>query len=183
MFAWHGREFRCLDTPGNSPGGMSYLLQHEGRLVAFSGDVMLAGRKMHTWFDTEWDYGFAAGIHAAAQISQLLWTSHDPHPGFSLRTGLSSGIRTRNCAIYRELRATSKSSICAATTLKAASVAYQDKVSKPTVVSNVVQVSPHIFKFKRLNFWPNFALILADSGRALVVDCGLLDETVPGRGP
>jgi glyoxylase-like metal-dependent hydrolase (beta-lactamase superfamily II) len=56
------------------------------------------------------------------------------------------------------------------------SVAYQDKVSIPTVVSNVVQVSPHLFKFKRPNFWPNFGLILADSGRALVVDCGLLDE-------
>jgi glyoxylase-like metal-dependent hydrolase (beta-lactamase superfamily II) len=45
------------------------------------------------------------------------------------------------------------------------------------VVSNVWQVSPHLFKFKRPNFWPNFSLILADSGRALVVDCGLLDET------
>jgi glyoxylase-like metal-dependent hydrolase (beta-lactamase superfamily II) len=56
------------------------------------------------------------------------------------------------------------------------SVAYQDKVSTPTVVSNVFQVSPHLFKFKRPNFWPNFGLILADSGRALVVDCGLLDE-------
>ena len=56
------------------------------------------------------------------------------------------------------------------------SVAYQDKVSQPTVVSNVWQVSPHLFKFKRPNFWPNFGLILADSGRALVVDCGLLDE-------
>ena len=43
------------------------------------------------------------------------------------------------------------------------------------------QVSPHLFKFKRPNFWPNFGLILADSGRALVVDCGLLDEQVPRR--
>ena len=49
-------------------------------------------------------------------------------------------------------------------------------MSTPTVISNVVQVSPHLFKFKRPNFWPNFGLILADSGRALVVDCGLLDE-------
>jgi len=60
--------------------------------------------------------------------------------------------------------------------VEGASVAYQDKVSKPTVVSNIWQVSPHLFKFKRPNFWPNFGLILADSGRALVVDCGLLDE-------
>jgi glyoxylase-like metal-dependent hydrolase (beta-lactamase superfamily II) len=60
--------------------------------------------------------------------------------------------------------------------VEAASAAYQDKVSTPTVVSNVWQVTPHVFKFKRPNFWPNFGLIMADSGRALVVDCGLLDE-------
>jgi glyoxylase-like metal-dependent hydrolase (beta-lactamase superfamily II) len=32
-----------------------------------------------------------------------------------------------------------------------------------------------LFKFKRTNFWPNFTLILSESGRGLVVDCGLLD--------
>lgn len=62
VFTWHGREFRCLDTKGNSPGGMSYLLKLDNRWVAFSGDVMLDGARMHTWFDTEWDYGFAKGL-------------------------------------------------------------------------------------------------------------------------
>src|SRR6185503_15132329 len=60
--------------------------------------------------------------------------------------------------------------------VEAASAAYQDKVSKPTVVPNVSQVSPHLFKFKRPKFWPNFSLILSGSGRALLSDCGLLDE-------
>ena len=43
---------------------MSYLLREDGRTIAFTGDVMLDGAKLHTWFDTEWDYGFAAGIQA-----------------------------------------------------------------------------------------------------------------------
>jgi glyoxylase-like metal-dependent hydrolase (beta-lactamase superfamily II) len=60
--------------------------------------------------------------------------------------------------------------------VEAGSVAYQDKVSRPTVVPNIWQVSPHLFKFKRPNFWPNFSLILADNGHALLSDCGLLDE-------
>jgi len=42
-FTWHGREFLCLDTRGNSPGGMSYLLKQDGRWLVFSGDVMLDG--------------------------------------------------------------------------------------------------------------------------------------------
>jgi glyoxylase-like metal-dependent hydrolase (beta-lactamase superfamily II) len=33
-----------------------------------------------------------------------------------------------------------------------------------------------VFKFKRPNFFGNFALILAPSGHALVVDCGLVSE-------
>jgi hypothetical protein len=43
--------------------------------------------------------------------------------------------------------------------------AYQDKVSTPTVVSNVWQVTPSLFKFKRPNFFGNFALILAQRPR------------------
>ena len=72
-FRWHNRDFRCVDTRGNSPGSMTYLCEDGGRWLAFSGDLMLAGARMHTWFDTEWDYGFASGVWAihnsAAQVA------------------------------------------------------------------------------------------------------------------
>ena len=85
---WRGREIACLDTRGSSPGGMTYLLRENGRSLAFSGDVMLDVSKMHTWFDTEWDYGFTAGIQAlrqsVARLAELnlerLLPSHGP-PG------------------------------------------------------------------------------------------------------
>jgi glyoxylase-like metal-dependent hydrolase (beta-lactamase superfamily II) len=85
-FRWRGHEFLCLATPGNSPGGMTYLLNRENRWLAFSGDVMLDGAKMHTWYDTEWDYGYGAGIRAlrksvtqlAAREMALLLPSHGP---------------------------------------------------------------------------------------------------------
>lgn len=173
-FTWRGHEFVCLDTRGNSPGSMTYLLKHGGRTLAFSGDVMLDGAKMHTWFDTEWDYGFAAGIASlrqsvarlGAQQPAWLLPSHGkavPSPQAQLGRYAAKLVRLEQ--LY--LRGYDP---------EGGSVAYQDRVSTPTVVSNVFQVSPHLFKFKRPNFWPNFGLILADSGRALVVDCGLLDE-------
>jgi glyoxylase-like metal-dependent hydrolase (beta-lactamase superfamily II) len=179
IVTWHGREFRCLDTRGNSPGGMTYLLKQGGQWLAFSGDVMLEGAKMHTWFDTEWDYGFAAGIEALQKsVARLagcnagwLLPSHGPavrQPAAPLRD-YAEKLRHLNALYVRGYG------------VEGASAAYQDKVSKPTVVTNVWQVSPHLFKFKRPNFWPNFGLILADSGRALVVDCGLLDETFLDR--
>jgi len=52
---------------------MSYLLRRpEGRFIAFAGDVMLDGARMHTYFDTEWDYGFAAGLYALFSAASLL---------------------------------------------------------------------------------------------------------------
>ena len=41
-FTWHGREFWCLETAGNSPAACPTCSTREGWL-AFSGDVMLAG--------------------------------------------------------------------------------------------------------------------------------------------
>lgn len=173
-FAWRGYEFRCVATPGNSPGSLTYVLERDGRRLAFSGDVVLDGARMHTWFDTEWDYGFGAGIRALRESvgrlralePALLLPSHGPmvhRPAEQL-------------ARYAEKLATLERLYLRGYDVEGGAAAYQDKVSVPTVVSNVWQVTPSVFKFKRPNFFGNFGLILAPSGRALVVDCGLLDE-------
>jgi glyoxylase-like metal-dependent hydrolase (beta-lactamase superfamily II) len=173
-FVWRGRTFQCVDARGNSPGAMTYLIEQDDRRLAFSGDVMLDGAKMHTWFDTEWDYGFGAGIRAlrssVARLAELdptlLLPSHGPavrRPGEQFRQ-------------YEAKLATLERLYLRGYDVEEGAAAYQDKVSKPTVVSNVWQVSSSLFKFKRPGFFGNFGLILAASGRALVVDCGLLDE-------
>ena len=173
-FTWHGREFQCLETRGSSLGGMSYLLKQGNSCLAFSGDVMLDGAKMHNWFDTEWDYGFAAGIRALRQsvtnLAALDPTALLPSHGPVVRQA------KRQFATYQKNLEILERLYLRGYDVEGGSVAYQDKVSTPTAVSNVVQISPHLFKFKRPNFWPNFGMILADNGRALVVDCGLLDE-------
>jgi len=173
-FSWRGHEFVCLDTPGNSPGSMTYLLTLGGRELAFSGDLMLEGAKMHTWFDTEWDYGFAAGIKTLRHSVEQLCSQP---PAWLLP---SHGPLVRNppqqLARYAKKLATLERLYLRGYDVEGGAAAYQDKVSTPTVVSNVWQVTPNVFKFKRPDFFGNFGLILARSGRALVVDCGLLDE-------
>jgi glyoxylase-like metal-dependent hydrolase (beta-lactamase superfamily II) len=82
-FTWHGRELWCVETRGNSPGSMSYLLKKDKRWLAFSGDVMLADARMHNWFDSEWDYGFAAGLYALFSSAALL-------QGYDLRSGVAA---------------------------------------------------------------------------------------------
>jgi glyoxylase-like metal-dependent hydrolase (beta-lactamase superfamily II) len=173
-FTWRGYEFWCLDTRGNSPGAMSYLLKLGGRWLAFSGDLMLSDARMHTWFDTEWDYGFAAGIYAMCNSAALVASFEPiwllPSHGPAVREPRSQleqfQVKLRRLArlLVRGYEVNTFSS------------AVQDKPSKPTAVPHVWQVTPHLFKFKGPNFYPNFSMILADTGHALVVDCGLLDE-------
>lgn len=173
-FTWRGHEIRCLDTRGNSPGAMSYFLKKAEGWIVFSGDVMMDGGRMHNWFDTEWDYGFASGIYAihnAATVIKdfnpvLLLPSHGPIVTDGAKQLEEYQIKLRNLAeLYLRGYDNRYSSY------------FQDKVSKPTSVPYVWQISPHLYKFKGTNFFPNFTLILADNGHGLVVDCGLFDET------
>ena len=154
-FTWRGHEFLCLDTRGSSPGGMSYLLKRNDRWLAFSGNVMLDGAKMHTWFDTEWDYGFAAGIKALRKSVALLTAypldgllpSHGP---VVTRLKEQLGDFGNKLELLEKLYVRGYG-------VEGASVAYQDKVSKPTLVPDVAQVSPHLFKFRRKNLGPTSA--------------------------
>lgn len=173
-FAWRGHEFGCVDTRGNSPGGMSYLLRDGTNWLAFTGDLMLDGARLHTWFDSEWDYGFAAGVWAlansAAQVAGYRPTLMLPSHGPAIREPAH-----QLAAFERKLFAFERL-LVRGYPVSSFSGAVQDNVSRPSAVPHLWQVSPHLFKFRGPNFFPNFYLILADSGHALVVDCGLLDE-------
>ena len=171
---WKGREFWCVDTRGNSPGAMSYLLQRNGRWIAFTGDLMLDGGKLHNWFDSEWDYGFAAGIYAlcnsAGQVEgydpEWMLPSHGP----PIRDA------ARQLSAFQEKLTRFEKLYVRGYAVNTFSGSRQDPLSKPTSVPHLWQVSPHLYKFRGPNFYPNFCMILADSGRALLVDCGLFDE-------
>jgi len=173
-FTWQGIELWCVETAGNSPGSLSYITKKEGEWIAFTGDVMLQGSKLHTWFDTEWDYGFSKGIYALYKaLGQLegyplkkMLPSHGPiieNPLPQLQA-LRNTLREFN-KLY--LRGWEVSTFAGAD---------QDRVSQPTTVPHVWQVTKHLFKFRGPEFWPNFHMILADNGHALIVDCGLFKK-------
>ncbi len=179
VFAWHGRELRCLDTKGNSPGAMSYLLKLDGRWVAFSGDVMLDGARMHTWFDTEWDYGFAKGLYELISSVSLL-QSYDPTcllPSHGQAVDRAAGQLQE---YQNKLRRLAKLYV-RGYEINTFGAADQDTVSKPTPIPDIGQVTKHLYKFKKKDFWPNFGILIADSGHALVFDCGLIGRDLLAR--
>ena len=173
-FTWQGIELWCVETAGNSPGSLSYITKKEGEWIAFTGDVMLQGSKLHTWFDTEWDYGFSKGIYA-------LYNSLGQLEGYPLKTMLPShGPIIENPlpqlqALRNTLREFNKLYL-RGWEVSTFAGADQDRVSQPTTVPHVWQVTKHLFKFRGPEFWPNFHMILADNGHALIVDCGLFKK-------
>ena len=161
-FVWRGHEFLCMETPGNSPGGMSYLLRSEDGWIAFTGDVIMSGGKMHNWFDSDWSYGGGEGLNALlSSVTRLqqtqpslmrLMPSHGAVIAHPLEELQAYGSKLNH---LKQLRSSSHGG--------------PDKLSKPTAIPNVSQTSKHLFK---LNSGENFTLLLADSGRALMIDCG-----------
>ena len=173
-FTWQGIELWCIETAGNSPGSLSYITKKEGEWIAFTGDVMLQGSKLHTWFDSEWDYGFSKGIYA-------LYNSLGQLEGYPLKKMLPShGPIIENPlpqlqALRNTLREFNKLYL-RGWEVSTFAGADQDRVSQPTTVPHVWQVTKHLFKFRGPEFWPNFHMILADNGHALIVDCGLFKK-------
>ena len=175
-FTWRGYEIRCIETPGDSPGSMTYLVNKDGRWYAFSGDVMLDGARMHHFYDAQWDYGFGKGLRTLHNSAALI---RDYHPSVLLP---SHGPVIRQPeeqlnTYLKKLRNTEKLLLRGYDVLTYAS-AGQDKVSKPTEIPFLWQVSPHLLKFKGPEVFVNFSLILSDNGHALIVDCGLMDTTL-----
>ena len=138
-FAWHSNEFRCQETKGNSPGGMTYLLQSRDRWLAFSGDVMCDGARMHNYFDTEWDYSFGAGIYALHDAAAWV-AGYDP---FLLLPSHGPVIRDarRQLETYQRKLERLEQMVLRGYSISRFAGSDQDRVSRPTAVPNIWQVS------------------------------------------
>jgi glyoxylase-like metal-dependent hydrolase (beta-lactamase superfamily II) len=173
-FPWRGREFVCVHTGGHSPGHMAYLLPAGGKWYAFSGDLMLDGAKMHTWYDSEFDYGFAKGLYElgnnAAQIA-----GYDPALLLPSHGAVVRDARPQLNRYVAKLRRLGDLYVRGYDFGRFAN-ADQDNVSRPTAVPHLWQVSKHLYKFRGPDYWVNFHMLLGDNGHALLIDVGLFDR-------
>ena len=174
-FSWGGYEIECLETPGHSPAGMSFLLRGKGGAVAiFSGGVMHDGAKMSVWYDSEWDYGFAKGVDVllasvdklAAKKPALLL----PEKGPAVRKA------TEQLKVYKDKLTVFRKSYVRGYDVFDATARERDPVSTPTDFPLMNRVTPHLYKLNPDTFGKNFYIIISDAGHGLVLDCGLFPE-------
>ncbi len=175
VFDWHGRQIQCLATPGHSPGGMSYLLGDK----VFLGGVMHDGSKMTNWFDTEWDYGFAKGLDALTASVQKL-------AKLGIETAFPSQgpvipEATKQFAAYEKKLVDFRPDYVRGYPVNDLSKRGPHPATKPTKAHYIVQVTPHLYMFGPEMAGKNFAILIADSGHALLLDCGLFPKLVLER--
>lgn len=182
-FPWHGYKIACLSTPGHSPGGMTYVIERGDKRVAFVGGLMHDGARMSNWYDTEWDYGFAQGIDTLLDSVQTLI---EARPTLALAShGPAIAQPRRQLEQYRDKLTRFRASYIRGYPVFKMTDQERDSLSKPTAVPQIHRVTPHLYKLSHKMNGKNFAIIVSDAGRGLVLDCGLfpeatLDEIVVG---
>jgi glyoxylase-like metal-dependent hydrolase (beta-lactamase superfamily II) len=71
-FTWRGYEFFVLPAKGHTLGSSALLARIDGRLVAFTGDMMAAEGKLYQLHAMEYTYGSMEGIMFTLQSIQAL---------------------------------------------------------------------------------------------------------------
>lgn len=152
-----GHELYTLPTPGHTAGSVTYLVESEGRRLAFSGDLVHAGGKVWSLAATQWSYSGAEGL-AATHVSCAVLAGHEPDvllpshgppiedPQAELRT-----VRDRVAEVFR-LRLEQPWDL-------------DDMAARPWA-----QVTPHFLR-NRASFANSYALV-SESGAALLIDFG-----------
>lgn len=169
----------AIATPGHSPGALSYALKRGTETLLFSGGVMHDGARMTNWFDSEWDYGFAKGIDAlvasAKKLGNLEASTAFPSHGPAIKNARAQfqTFQARLESFRPEyLRGYPVDSL---------SKRGPHPATKPTKAGPIVQVTPHLYMFGPEMAGKNFAILIADSGHALLLDCGLFSRVVLER--
>ena len=127
------------------------------------------------WYDTEWDYGFAKGLETLIESVGTL-RGRDCSVLFPSQ-GPTIGAAGRQLEEYhRKLKEFHPDYVRGYPVHSLTKRAKPDPILKSTPIPQIVSVTPHLYKFADTLAGKNFAIIISDNGRGLLLDCGLFPE-------
>lgn len=155
--AYGGVELYVLPTPGHTAGSVTYLLERDGRRLAFCGDLVHGDGKLWSLAATQWSYSGAEGL-AATHVScavlaqrepDLLLPSHGPPVGepAAALAAVRAGVKE-----LFDLRLEQPWDL-------------DDMVARPWA-----EITPRFLR-NRASFANGYALV-SETGAALLIDCG-----------
>ncbi len=167
LLTWRSHTLEAYETPGASPAGMTYVWSRDGERTGFCGNLCLDGGRLFRLFDSEWDYGYAAGLNALLASQNLLrglgLDRICPGQG-DVITNPDSTLTLATNRLHGLIRVLLRDY----TPLDDAVV----NVSRPTATPGLRRVSPHLFTLRTAKRH-NAYVLLSEDGHALFIDCGL----------
>lgn len=164
-FTWRGYEFFVLPAKGHTLGSSTLLANIDGRLVAFTGDLLASGGKLYQLHAMEYTYGAMEGVLFTLQSIQALRRKNPvvclPSHGEPI-TDVPGDIerlerRLMDCVkLGRGMRVAGRESI-------------PEQIFLPE--SKFIPLSRHLL-WGGVWTCSNFYVVLSDSGKALFVDYG-----------
>ncbi len=171
-FKWGKYHLSAYKRPGNSHGAMSFSTKIGGKNLVFCGDLIVSPSKLHNYYDSEWDYGYAEGFKTLlsslralqSDAPDILCPSHGrviTSPERELSTLIKRLERFVNRFLLRDWDLERNPGEL-------------DRISQPTEIPGIRRVTEHIFKGRGYGIGCNLYILLSDSGRALFIDCGVM---------
>jgi glyoxylase-like metal-dependent hydrolase (beta-lactamase superfamily II) len=155
-----------LPTPGHTPGSVTYLVELDGRKLAFTGDLLYGDGKVWSLAATQWSYTGVEGQEAtivscaalARQAPDVLLPSHGER--IEDVQGALAHVRARLGELI-ELRLGEASGV-------------EDRLAQP-----FDEITPHLLRNRATS--ANSYLLLSETGAALGIDFGY--DLATGRRP
>jgi glyoxylase-like metal-dependent hydrolase (beta-lactamase superfamily II) len=168
-FEWGPFAIQVYATPGNTQGSVTYRAQIAGEWFLFSGDLILAGGTMHTFYDNEWDYGHSVGpktmcqslTYLRALLPATVCPSHGP-----VMADPEPDIRRLHATLDRF----EKDWYTRAWDWNDGIGGAMDWFSRPTDITGVRKFTDNLYKLGRIG--SNCYLLIGETGRGMFVDCG-----------
>jgi glyoxylase-like metal-dependent hydrolase (beta-lactamase superfamily II) len=154
--SYGGRSYTVVPTPGHTTGSISLLVEIDGRLAAFTGDLIAAPGKLWSLAATQWSYNGAEGVAASIpSLSEIEYARPDlllPSHGAIMHdpaTAIDMLIERLAALLYHRQQ----------------NPRIFELISEP-----YERLSPHLL-FNRTSM-SNAYVLLSDSGNALMLDFG-----------
>ena len=65
LFNWNQYSIRVINTPGHTEGSVSYLIEVGGKLICFTGDLLMKGGYVRDLYSMQWNYLENPGIDSS----------------------------------------------------------------------------------------------------------------------
>ncbi len=170
-FKWGDYILTVRFTPGNSPGAVSFLSKIAGKIVCFCGDVIMAGGKLHNYYDSDWDYGYGYGIKTLWSSVELLKSLEPEILCPSQGPIMSPPKFDPKCELYNfaDKLWNFRRFLLRDWDMDRNHV-QSESISQPTSIGGIRKITDHLYKIVQGNMY----ILLSETGRALLIDCASL---------